>query len=271
MIEGNSPAKVDRILKLNQVAAVEDVEVLDAEKVKKLLGNSYSNKVTDNVMISIRSMGEDVDMEQSIMEEMFQSNADLIRGTNTNISKYIDAVKFCAMKKHMGPSLAWELTYPDKMLDYKKRKAEEPGFDIGKRVTKNAAAYKDTAMVVSIETRMLISWSISRSSDREDALDSLIEMSKGKCAPNKNGDPQTVSPNIQMQALSKVIDVLEPMVDKTAKAEAVSGTGLQDALASELAKMRTHQVAMLEKGYDIGEVQRIGLGSGEEIIDAEVE
>jgi len=245
---------------------------LTKDKLKRLLGRQLSSRVTDGVMELIKNMEADTDLDQDSMEERVVSYISIMQEMKVSMTQYVNAVKYCVLKRNLRSNKkAYEIVFPDRVAAYEaevKRRAEagEPAMKV--TLDTKVSNYNSGDLVVRIDQMMAVEWSLLHYNDRENALYTLINLSKGKAAPAPDGSQLTVTPMVQMQAASKVVDILAPAEEKAAKLDINVSSGIQQNLAEQLAKMTEIQMAKLKSGSSIEDIQQIGLNS--DTIDAEV-
>lgn len=276
---GPEEANIDRVLKTEVSGKPELVIERDYEyritkaQIAAQLGRKASSKLTDVVMEMIDRLDVDTGLDKDIMNEQFMSNINLVNDMGLGMKAYISAIKYCSLKQNISNRKAYSIVFPERVLEQKEREdaAKAEGIELTTTLDHRVAAYNKGKLVVAIDAQLHVAFSALYSNQRHRALNVLVDLTKGKCAPNASGEAMTVTPMVQMQAASKILDELRPPEENAVQVDVnVNTTGLQEGLADQLARMADQQMERLKMGEDISTVQLTGLSS-DGIVEAEID
>ena len=233
---------------------------LDKEKLERLLPKGTSHKVTDEIMTLVHSMEKDTGLIQDYLEESFLSHLPVLKDIKVDLDDYINAIKYCNLKRNMSNEKAWEITFPSK---YKKLQDE------GRWNSSHPSMYNSSKIVVKLDAQMMISANIQYAPLRHEALMKQYELMNGKGA-----DGAFVSAQVQHLAAKSLYELTEPQ--ESAKIELNIGMddeakSIQQQLTDQIRRSTDAQIARLNAGEDIGSVQKLGISLEQNIIDIEEE
>jgi hypothetical protein len=175
---------------------------LTVDKIKSFLPKGTAIKVSEDLLKMIQNIEKDTDLSQNIMEEKFVSFLhvlDKVRGVS--LEEYLNAVKYCSLKKHYSNKKARAIVIPKRYDNLDKEEAF---------IDSHVSEYNSSDLCVEIQKAMNIPWHIEFDHVRRSMLKKQINLADGISA---NGAP--VSAHVQHLAISKVLDILEPPVETT--------------------------------------------------------
>jgi hypothetical protein len=221
---------------------------IDHDKLKRLLPKGTSHKVTDEIIELIGSMEKDSGLMQEYLEESFLTYLPVLREIKVDLKDYINAIKYCNLKKSMTNEKAWEITFPDK---YKKL------CDEGRKVSSHVAMYNQSKIVTKLDAQMMVAAHIQYAPLFHEAIMKEASLMRGIDA---NGND--VSPHVQHLAASTIMDKLAQPIEQKVDIkigqsdEAKEG---QEKMINEMKRIAENQQELLKKGYKLEEIQKLNL------------
>ncbi len=233
---------------------------IDKEKLQRLLPKGSHHKVTDEIIELIGSMEKDVGLLQEYMEESLLTHLPVLREVKVDLQEYVNAVKYCNLKKNMENQKAWEITFPSK---YEKLVRE------GRWNTSHVSMYNSSTLVVKIDAQMMLAVHIQYAPLFHQMMMKQVELANGWDAHGRE-----CSPTVQHLAASKIIDVtMQPIAQeidiKIGQSDEAKDS--QVKMFNEMEKIAQNQKKLLEAGHSIEEVQRLNLTIEIEEDDGEAE
>jgi hypothetical protein len=165
-----------------------------------------------------------------------------------DLKEYVNAVKFCSLKKHMSNEKAWEICFPAK---FKKL------HDEGRWNTSHVAMYNSGSLVTKIDAQMAIEISIQYAPHFHRAMMKQVELSNGIAA-----DGMPVSAQVQHLAAKTILEIAAPIVDQNVNlkiGQSDEAKSSQEKMISKMADVAKGMQALLEAGHKIEDVQRLNL------------
>lgn len=212
----------------------ESAKALSKDASEKLLGRVNSIIATDE-------NGE-------FFEQSLTDYTTLIKDKRYNAEQYVNAVRYCSLKMIMSKHKAWGRTFPDRLarVEQKARDGYWDNTTFINTCSAYATTYERSPLVVAIDAEMLIPTHLLYASHRNRAVEKLIDLMDGKSAPSmayvyekddngkyerdeygrkikvldEYGKPvieeflQTVSPKVQGEMASKLLDITEIPADR---------------------------------------------------------
>ena len=233
---------------------------LDKEKLERLLPKGTSHKVTDEIMALVHNMENDTGLIQDYLEESLLSYLPVLKEIKVNLPDYVNAIKYCNLKRNMSNEKAWEITFPDK---YKKLKDE------GRWNSSHPSMYNNSKIVVKLDAQMMVAADIQYAPMRHKALMKQYELMNGQAA-----DGMAVSAQVQHLAAKALYELTTPQesnnielkIGMTDEAKTV-----QEQLTEQIKRSVDNQMDRLNAGESIGSVQKLGVSLEHIIIDVEPE
>jgi len=222
--------------------------MLDKEKLQRLLPKGTSHKVTDEITALVQNMENDTGLIQDYLEESLLSNLPVLREIKVDLDDYVNAIKYCNLKRNMTNEKAWEITFPER---YRKLHEE------GRWNTSHVSMYNSSAIVTKIDAQMMIATHIQYAPMFHAAVMKQYDLMNGKSA---DGEP--VSPHVQHLSAKTLAELtaapVEQKVDiKIGQSDDVKSQ--QEKTYKELEKIAINQQKLLEQGVPIEEVQKLNL------------
>lgn len=240
--------------------------MLDKEKLQRLLPKGTSHKVTDEIIALVQNMENDTGLIQDYLEESLLSHLPVLREIKVDLDDYVNAIKYCNLKRNMTNEKAWEITFPER---YRKLHEE------GRWNTSHVSMYNSSAIVTKIDAQMMIATHIQYAPMFHAAVMKQFDLMNGKSA---DGEP--VSPHVQHLSAKTLAELtaapVEQKVDiKIGQSDDVKSQ--QEKTFRELEKIALQQQELLRQGIPIEQVQRLNLkiqvdadtGEDEEVIDVD--
>jgi hypothetical protein len=218
---------------------------IDKEKLQRLLPKGSNHKVTDEIIDLIANMEENVGGEvmQEYLEESFLSNLPVFKTIKVDIKDYINAIKYCNLKRGMTNERAWEITFPEKYARLKQA---------GKQTSNHVAMYNGSKIVVKLDAMMALDIKIQYAPFFHQAIKKQVELMT-------NDD---VSFHVQHLASKALTDLLAPKEEEKVSITIGQSDEAKSAQAKTLETMRTiaeNQQKLLQSGKTLEEVQRLNL------------
>ncbi len=245
---------------MNDVPTYKNLHNIDKDKLQRLLPKGTHHKVTDEIIGMIGTMETDTGMLQEYMEERVLSYLPVLKETKVDLREYVNAVKFCSLKKHMSNEKSWEICFPVK---FKKLKDE------GRWNTSHVSMYNSSTLVTKIDAQMAIEISIQYAPHFHRAMMKQVELSNGIAA---GGLP--VSAQVQHLAAKTILEVAAPIVDQNVNlkiGQSDEAKSSQEKMIHEMQTLARNQQALLEAGHSIEEVQKLNLKIEVDVDDGEAE
>ena len=218
-------------------------QTIDAEKLKRLLPKGVNYKVTDEIIELIGKMEDSTGLFQDYMEESLLSHLPVLREVKISLREYIDAIKYCNLKKAMTNEQAWEIVFPEK---YKKLISEK------RKTSSHVSMYNQNKIVTKIDAQMMIDLAIQYAPVLHKSIQKQVSIMD---------DPEA-SFMVQHLASKTLIETLKPM--QVQKAEITIGQSDEakestERTYKEMAKIAENQQALLRAGHSLSDIQRLNL------------
>ena len=236
---------------------------LDKEKLQRLLPKGTSHKVTDEIMLLVHSMEKDTGLIQDYLEESFLSHLPVLRELKVDLNDYVNAIKYCNLKRNMSNEKAWEIVFPDK---HKKL------VDEGRWNSSHPSMYNSSKIVVKLDAQMMISTHIQYAPMFHESLMKQYELMNGQAS-----DGAFVSAQVQHLAAKTLAELTAQPIEQKVEikiGQSDEAKASQEKTYIELEKIAKNQQALLRAGHSIEEVQRLNLkieveSNDDEIIEGE--
>ena len=221
---------------------------IDKEKLSKMLPKGTHHKVTDEVISLIHSMEEDTGLLQDYLEESLLSYLPVLKETKVDLSEYVNAIKFCNLKKNMSNEKAWQIVFPEK---YKKL------YEEGRWNTSHPSMYNSSTLVVKLDAQMMVAVHIQYAPYFHASVKKQYELMNGVDAL---GLP--VSPTVQHLAAKALGELTAQPIDTKVELKIGQSDEAKDSQAkmfgamNELAK---NQRELLKAGHSLEDVQKLNI------------
>ena len=155
---------------------------------------------------------------------------------------------------------AWSIVFPKKYNEL---------VTAGKQVDNHVSMYNKSDLVVEIDKAMLLSACIQYMPENRRAMERLVELMEGKGA----NEGEKAGPMVQYNAAKTIIEMTTMPEDMNINLKVgmdEESKSIQESLFEQLKRTADIQMAKLQSGASITDIQRLGV-KAEKIIDAEVE
>ena len=228
------------------------------EKLKRFLPKGTSHEVTNNIINMINALENDTGIMQEYMEEKVLANINVLKEVKVSLEEYVDAVKYCSLKRNLSNKKAWEIVFPEKMARLLKMQKEK-GEDVV-NIDSHVSNYNSNKIVVKLDTMMALPPSIEYAPAFKEAMDRTIGVMRGIGAKPTD----RVSVHVQHLAAKTILEIakvpeeesIELKIGMTDDAKRV-----QNGLMEQLARVADIQVAKYEAGEDISSIQKLGINT----------
>lgn len=229
------------------------------EKLKGLLPKGSSAQVTDEILSTINTMGEDTDLPQELLEEEVMSYMHLVGSmSGVGIKDVISATKYCNLKRNYTNKEAWSIVFPDRY---------DRLITANKQVDNHVSMYNSSKLVVAIDKENLIAAHIKHYPYFDAAVKELAKVGLyNNAGNNADGEKMTVSPMVKVQALKELAALTKQ--PETAQLDIKIGQSdesldMQAQMNQQLEALVAMQQKKLDNGSDIYDVQTIGISFDE--------
>lgn len=226
---------------------------IDKEKLKRMLPKGSSHKVTDEIINLIGSMEKDTGLIQDYLEESFLSHLPVLREVRVDLKDYVNAIKYCNLKRGMTNEKAWEIVFPER---YKKLHDEK------RWNSSHVSMYNSSNLVVKIDAQMQIATHIQYAPFFHESIMVQYKLMMGSDAHGND-----TSAHIQHLAAAKLADLTQAPVEQKIDLKIGQSDEAKNSNAKMLAEMdriAKNQQELLRQGHSIEEVQKLNL-----VIDVE--
>ena len=248
---------------------------ITVEQVKRLLPKGSAYKVATNVVDAINSVEDRVGLGQQEHNYKFLSHINVLKEGVWSVAEYNDALMFITTSTYADNNTkAWQIVFPDRyqrLVDQQAQRKAEGRIAIN--IHSHVSEYNRTALVVKLRTRLALAPSVMLAPVRDEAFGVLTNLMRGIAAPTPDGEPQRVSPNIQMQAASTLVTALAPPEDNTFELKlgmSDEAKSVQQGLTDQLSRMADLQMKRLASGESIKDVQKLKI-STEQVLEADLD
>ena len=226
----------------------EYISKLDQSKLQRMLPKGSHHRVTEEIVALVHSMEKDTGLLQEYMEESFLSHLPVLRETKVDLKEYVNAIKYCNLKKNMENQKAWEIVFPDK---YEKLVRE------GRWNTSHVSMYNSSTLVVKLDAQMALDIKLQYAPLFHQQLMKQVELANGYDAHGRE-----CSPMVQHLASNKILDLLVPDRDNTLNiniGQTAEAKNSQEKMFDKMTEIAMQQQELLKAGHNIEDVQRLNL------------
>lgn len=231
---------------------------INKEKLTKLLPKGTHYTVTDEMIDTIARMEKDTGLIQEYMEESVLSHLPVLRDVKVDLNKYINAIKYCNLKRNMDNQKAWEITFPER---YNTLVQE------GRWNSSHSSMYNQSPLVVKIDAQMALSVEIQYAPLFHQMLMKQVELANGWDAHGRE-----TSATVQHLAAGKVLDIVTPKEEAKVAITIGQSSEAKNAnmkMYDKMAEIAKNQQLQIEAGMSVEEVQRLNLTIDVDIEDDE--
>ena len=221
---------------------------IDKEKLQRLLPKGTHHKVTDEIIDLVHAMEKDTSLIQEYMEESLLTHLPVLRGVKVDLKEYVNAIKYCNLKKGMDNNKAWEITFPAKYAKLQKE---------GRWNTSHVSMYNSSTLVVKLDAQMMIDVKVQYAPLFHQMMLKQLELANGYDAHGNE-----CSPTVQHLAASKILEITAPLEEQKIDIKIGQSDEAKDSQAKmfiEMKRIALNQQALLRKGHSIEDVQRLNL------------
>lgn len=219
------------------------------EEIIRLLPRGTNIRVADEVIDTLYTSDDDVDIPFSTMRENVLANLPTLKDVKVSFREYVNAVKFCTLKTHMNNEEAWSIVFKEKYA----RLRED-----GKQISNHVSMYNRSKIVQKIDANMLVTISVYYAPMFHAAIKKQFELMNGISA----NDDEYVKAEVQQAAAKTLAELTKPQEDKTLNVKVGLSDEAVEASNRTLKQIRTiaeNQRRLLEAGHPLEEVQRLNL------------
>ena len=233
---------------------------IDEAKLKKMLPKGTNHKVTEEVIQLIGSMEDDTGLLQDYMEESFLSHLPVLKNVKCDMKEYINAIKYCNLKRNMENSKAWAIVFPDR---YDKLVSEN------RWNNSHVSMYNSSLLVTKLDAQMMVATHIQYAPMFHASIKKQYDLMNGIDA---NGMP--VSPTVQHLAAKTLSELTAQPVEQKVELKIGQSDEAKDSQAkmfgamNELAK---NQRELLKAGHSLEDIQKLNLSIEVDENDGEAE
>lgn len=226
------------------------------EKLQSMLPKGTSHKVTDEIIEMIHRMEDDTGLPQDYLEESLLANLHILKGMKVRLKDYVNAIKYCNLKRNLSNERAWSIVFPDRY---------DRLVQLNKDPSPHVSIYNSSPLVTAVDAEMIVAEHIQYSPVFHEAIRREAQLMRGIDA---NGEP--VSAHVQHLAAANLMEKLAP--PKETKIDIKVGQSeeakqAQELLYNEMRKVAEQQQKLLASGHKIEDVQRLDLS----ITEVEIE
>jgi hypothetical protein len=229
-----------------------------------MLPRGTSHKVTDEIIDLINSMEDDTGLIQEYLEESLLSHLPVLKKVKVDLVEYVNAIKFCNLKKAMTNDKAWQIVFPEK---YDKLIRED------RWNSSHVSMYNGSTLVTKLDAQMMLTVEIQYAPLFHSELMRHVKLADGI---SSNGMP--VSANIQQVASAKILDIVMPKESQEIHlkiGQSDESKAAQEGMYVEMRRIAQNQQELLKAGHSIEEVQKLNMKievvDEEELIEVDIE
>jgi len=242
---------------------------LTAEKIKRFLPKRSTHELSEKVLEKINSMGENIGVLDSDMDEMFLTHINVLDKLKIPMEKYVDALKYVALTNHMSNKKAFEIVFPDRMarLGLQQERADLEGAGRVINVDAHVTSFNKSEAVTEIRSNAMLASHIEYNWMFHQQMHNLHNMSMGKTA-----DGIQVGAVARVQAASKILEITQmpqsQQIDVNIGMDEDSKSMYQQMM-DQVSASAAIQLKRLQGGASVKDVQKIEVNVNEpgEVID----
>jgi len=219
------------------------------EKLKSVLPKNSGVQITDEVLRLISTMEEDIDIDQTVLEEDIMSYMFLLGNSTNSIKDLVNAVKFCNLKRHYDNRTAWAIVFPDKY---------EKAINENKYIDSRVSTYNNSRLVIAIDKEMLIPVHIQYAGHFHAAVKKQFELMNGISSAGKGKTTPMVEHLAAKELALLTAQPVETKIDlKVSPSDAALGA--MGEMNEQLKQIVAKQKRDIDAGMDIIDAQVIGI------------
>jgi hypothetical protein len=216
---------------------------IDKVKLQRLLPKGSSHKVTDEIINTIGLMETHTGLFQDYMEESLLSHLPVLREIKVDLIDYINAIKYCNLKRNMTNEKAWEIVFPEKFKRL---------YDSGKQISNHVAMYNSSKIVVKLDASMMIDIKIQYAPVLHQAIRKEVSIMTN----------DEVSFHVQHLAAKTLIETLVPLEEQKVDIKigpSDDAKAHNEKMFGEMRKIAENQQELLRQGHSLEDIQRLNL------------
>ena len=233
-----------------------DPDIITVDKIKKLLPKGTSHLVSDEIINMINNTEKETGILQEYFNDSFLTYLPVLKQVSIPLEKYVNAIRYCNLKRMMSNEKAWEIVFPHK---HKKL------IDEGRWNASHVSMYNQSALVVKLDAQMMIGAHIQYMPYFHKTFEKQFNLMNGIDA---QGRP--VSAHVQHLAASKLYDMTKPPEDITMNLkidQSDDAKASTEKMLSKMSELASNQQKLLEQGYTITDIQKLNFKHDEEFDD----
>lgn len=239
---------------------------IDKEKLQKMLPKGSHHKVTDEIIELIGSMEKDTGLIQDYLEESVLSYLPVLKGVKVELRQYINAIKYCNLKRGMSNEKAWQIVFPERF----DKLVKEDRWN-----TSHVSMYNSSPLIVKLDAQMAVAADIQYAPYRHKAIMKQVELMDGTEA---NGGP--VSATVQHLAAKALYELTAPDPTQTLElkiGQSDEAKDSQEKMFAAMSNIAKNQRDLLKAGHKLEDIQKLNLiietdeDDDDEFIDVEEE
>ncbi len=226
---------------------------IDKVKLQRMLPKGANHRVTDEIISMIAHMEDDTGLYQDYMEESVLSHLPILANMKVDLDDYVNAIKYCNLKRNMSNTKAWEIVFPVRVT-----KLKEKGTYAS--ISSHVAMFNQRPLVVKIDAQMMMSAHIQYAPMFHAAIKKQFSLMNGQSA---DGTP--VSAHVQFLSAQSLCNLTAMPIDNTIElkiGQTDDARKSQGIMITKMAEIAKNQQDLLKKGYSIEEVQKLNLVVG---------
>ena len=243
----------------SQVSSIAKEGVVTVEQLQSALPKKSRGKIiiSQELVDNINDMHSNGGLYPDMLADNVMTHLDLV-GRGISVAKVVDAVKFVTIRNMTGDQeRAYRVVFSKKAAEIDARHGDASSF---------ASEYANNKIVRDITNRAQIGISISHGYLANEMINRAVGLARGQGA----GDDDYVSPKVQLEAITTVLDKIIPQENKMTIEMGLteSAQESQNDMMAQFAAVAINQKKMIDMGMDLKKVQNLGLA---EVIDAEID
>ena len=228
-------------------------QLITREKIKSMLPKGAKHSISDTVVEVVNNIEQDIHVDQAYFEESFMSHLYLLGEFKVDMNDYVNAMKYCVLTQNMTNKDAYSIVFPEKYNTYLEYKDQGKDFGYDQKINN----FDKRKIVQAVKANMQLAVSITYAPVFAKGMITLQSMAfAGMGAHGK------LSGNVQMLALSKLIDVTMPKEDNKLTinvGQTDSARKATEETNERLAAIAMNQQKMLAAGMSINDVQMLNI------------
>jgi len=233
---------------------------LTKDKLKGLMPKGTSAVVTDEVLTLINNMENDTGLPQDTLEGEVESYMHIMASGGTSLKDYVNAVKFCTLKRHYDVADAWSKVFPDRAHRLIEMGQEDA-------IPRHAYAFSTTKVATAIDKEMLIPAYLQYAPYYHAAIKKQFELLNGRSSSGANVTPMVE--HLAAKELALLTAQPQEMTLNVTTSPSDAALSVQEEMNAQLKSLVSIQRDKLVAGEDITDVQVIGLDFAEVGMDRE--